>query len=270
MNEIYKKLFENIRAKKPLIHHITNYVTANDCANITLAVGASPVMADDIAEVSDICAISSALLINMGTLNAHTIESMLTAGKTANRLNIPVVFDPVGVGASSLRNKTARKFLNEIKVSVLRGNISEIKFIAGLQSETKGVDASNRDLTDDTIPIAKNLSKKLDCVVAITGAVDIISNGEKNVSIKNGHKMLSNITGTGCMCSSLIASFCGASPKNIFESAITAISIMGIAGEIAFSKSGGNGNGSFRTALHDAVSKINAEIFKERVKIYEE
>ena len=135
------ELLNRLKNKKPLIHNITNYVTVNDCANILLAIGASPIMADDLKESADITSIASALVINIGTLNERTIESMIASGKKANELNIPVVLDPVGAGASSFRNETTKRILEEIKISVLRGNISEIKFIAGLESEKKGVDA---------------------------------------------------------------------------------------------------------------------------------
>ena len=271
MKKDYGNLLESVRSKKPLIHHITNYVTVNDCANITLAIGASPVMADDLNEAADITGISSALVLNMGTLNERTVKSMLIAGKAANKAGIPVVFDPVGVGASKLRNQSAAKILDEIKISVLRGNISEIKQIAGIQSTTKGVDASHEDMlnTDDAITVTKTLSAKLGCVVAVTGAIDVVSYGEKAVCIENGNPMMSNITGTGCMCSSLIGSFCGAAPDLLFDATVSALLAMGIAGEIAFEKAGEKGNGSFRVALHDAVSSMDAKILTGRAKLYE-
>ena len=271
MSMSYGRLLESVRNKNPLIHHITNYVTVNDCANITLAVGASPVMADDISEAADIARIASALVINMGTLNERTVASMLAAGKAANEAGIPVVFDPVGVGASSLRNQSAARILDEVRISVLRGNISEIKRIAGAQAETKGVDASQEDLLTaaDAVAVAKSLPAKLGCVVAVTGAIDIVSDGEKTVCIENGHFMLSNITGTGCMCSSLIGSFCGAEPGSCFEAAAAALMTMGVAGEIAFEQAGGKGNGSFRAALHDAVSHMDGKVLIGRAKLYE-
>ena len=271
MNAQYGKLLEAVRGANPLIHHITNYVTVNDCANITLAIGASPVMADDIAETADITRISSALVINMGTLNERTIASMLVSGKSANERGIPVVFDPVGVGASNLRNQTAARILDEIRIGVVRGNISEIKQLVGMQSTTRGVDASQDDLinADDAAVIAKKLSSDLGCVVAITGAVDFISNGERVVSVENGHPMLSRITGTGCMCTSLVGSFCGAAPDLQFEAAVAALLTMSIAGEVAFDNAGDKGNGSFRAALHDAVSRMDAQTLVERAKIHE-
>ena len=173
-------MMEDIRAKKPLVHHITNYVTVNDCANIVLAIGASPIMADDIDEVETITSISSALVINIGTLNRRTIESMVAAGKKANELGIPVVLDPVGAGASALRNETTERLLAEVKVTVLRGNMSEIRYTAGLEADTKGVEVSEADQkigTDEGTQVAQNVARKFGCVVAITGPTDIITDG---------------------------------------------------------------------------------------------
>jgi len=264
-------ILNQLRNSKPLVHHITNYVTVNDCANITLGIGASPVMADDIGEAADITAISSSVVLNMGTLNERTIPSMIAAGKSANQKKIPVVFDPVGAGASKLRNDTAARLINEVRLSVLRGNISEIRFVAGMGSETKGVDASESDAADaDNMgQIAKTLAKKLGCVVSISGAVDIVSDGDKIFYIENGHPMLGNLTGTGCMCSSLVGSFCGAAKTHAYAATAAAMLCMGIAGELAYEKAGLNGNGSFRAALHDAISQMDAETL-ERLARYRE
>jgi hydroxyethylthiazole kinase len=264
-------LINNIREAKPLVHHITNYVTVNDCANITLAIGASPIMADDIEEVQEIIDISQSLVLNIGTLNNRTIDSMLAAGKKANERKIPVVLDPVGAGVSKLRNKTVNKLLEQINFSVIRGNMSEIRFIAGLSATTKGVDASETDLAvsaQNGVRIAKSLADKLGCVIAITGATDIISSGKQTVCIENGHKMLGAVTGTGCMCSSLIGSFCGAS-TDYFIAATSGILCMGIAGEIAFENVGQKGNGAFHMGIMDEISKLNAETLIRRANIYE-
>lgn len=271
MLEICANLTEEVHTISPLVHHITNYVTVNDCANITLGIGASPIMADSAEEAADITKISSALVLNMGTLNERTVPSMIQAGKAANAANIPVVFDPVGAGASNFRNETAKKIVDEVKLTVLRGNISEIRFLSGLSSETKGVDASQSDLheSETAKDIAASLAKKLDCVVAITGAIDVVSDGKQTFCIENGHAKLSSLTGTGCMSSSLTGSFCGAAPKKPLASAIAALLCMGIAGEIAFEKAGQIGNGSFRCALHDAISQMSPEILRKRAKLYE-
>ncbi|MEQ3339211.1 hydroxyethylthiazole kinase [Clostridium butyricum] len=266
------ELLNRLKNKKPLIHNITNYVTVNDCANILLAIGASPIMADDLKESADITSIASALVINIGTLNERTIESMIASGKKANELNIPVVLDPVGAGASSFRNETTKRILEEIKISVLRGNMSEIKFIAGLESETKGVDASESDLksdSDEGIRVAKSLAKRFNCTVAITGVCDIVSDGEKFVTIENGTKMLSNVTGTGCMTTALVGGYLGAceTKEDLFIAAISGIISMGICGEIAEERAGNIGLGSFHMAIIDAVSNLDEENLLNRSKI---
>ncbi|WP_394884485.1 hydroxyethylthiazole kinase [Clostridium butyricum] len=266
------ELLNRLKNKKPLIHNITNYVTVNDCANILLAIGASPIMADDLKESADITSIASALVINIGTLNERTIESMIASGKKANELNIPVVLDPVGAGASSFRNETTKRILEEIKISVLRGNMSEIKFIAGLESETKGVDASESDLksdSDEGIRVAKSLAKRFNCTVAITGVCDIVSDGEKFVTIENGKKMLSNVTGTGCMTTALVGGYLGAceTKEDLFIAAISGIVSMGICGEIAEERAGSIGLGSFHMAIIDAVSNLDEEDLLKRSKI---
>lgn len=264
-------LLNQIKHKAPLVHHITNYVTVNDCANVTLAIGASPIMADDIEEVQEITAMSQALLINIGTLNSRTLTSMLEAGKKANELNIPVVLDPVGVGASGLRNKAVGQLIEQVNISVIRGNMSEIRFIAGLDSMTKGVDASETDLNNSVtsgIDTAKTLADKLGCVVAVTGAVDIVSNGSRTICIENGHKILSAVTGTGCMCSSLIASSCAAT-SDYFLAAVSGILYMCIAGEIAYENARKKENASFHAALLDEIGRLDVETLKMRAKIYE-
>lgn len=181
---MFKTEFENVRTKCPLIHNITNYVTVNDCANMVLACGASPIMADDAAEVEDITTICGGLNINIGTLNSRTITSMLLAGKKANALGHPVVLDPVGAGASKLRTDTAFRLLKEVKFTVIRGNISEVKTLASGAGTTKGVDADVADkVTEENLDAAVDFAKKFaaetGAVVAITGAIDIVADGEK-------------------------------------------------------------------------------------------
>ena len=264
------KLLGKVRRTVPLIHHITNYVTVNDCANITLAIGASPIMADAPEEAADITAISSALVLNMGTLNSRTVESMLISGKKANEKGLPVIFDPVGAGASPFRNQMAERILREVNVDVLRGNISEIRFIAGLQSETKGVDASLVDMEGGEAPnIARDLAGNMGCVVAITGAVDAISDGSHTLCVKNGNPAMSGITGTGCMCSSLIGSFCGIGEGSLLTATIAGILCMGIAGEISFTRERMSGNGNLRIGIINAVSLMDADILTGKAELYE-
>ena len=261
-------LLYEIRRKTPLIHNITNYVTVNDCANAILAIGASPIMADDAAEVEEIVSISSALVINIGTLNQRTITSMIMAGKRANELNIPVILDPVGAGASTLRNKTTQEILSQVKIDVIRGNLSELSFIAGFKVSTKGVDTAKSDEKNDAAVIAKSVANKYSCVVGITGKVDVISDGIRVAKIANGHKLLSKVTGTGCMVSALVGSFCSVT-NDYYTAAVTGIAAMGISGEIAFEKTGTIGTGSFHISLIDALSNMNGTCFSERAKIDE-
>lgn len=251
------QLLTEVKAKNPLIHHITNYVTVNDCANIVLALGGSPVMADDEAEVEEMVGIASALVINIGTLNSRTIKSMFLAVKRANQLGIPVILDPVGVGATSLRTKTATKLIQELQLTVLRGNMSEIKTLAGISSQTRGVDAID-DLSGG-VEIAADLAKRLGCIVAITGAQDIISDGIRIGLIDNGHPLLSKVTGTGCMATSLVGCFCGVT-KDYYLATCGGIMTMGLVGERAFTGlSLTAGIGSFKVSLFDWVYKLTAD-----------
>lgn len=267
-------LLINVREVSPLVHHITNYVTVNDCANITLSIGASPVMADDINEVRDMVSIASSFVINIGTLNSRTVEAMIEGGKRANELNIPVILDPVGAGATPYRTEVAKKIMDNVKLSIIRGNLSEIKTLYGINSKTKGVDSvedtSNTSELENAKALAKDFAIKSGSVIAITGAVDIITDGIKLYTVENGHKIMSKVTGTGCMCSSLIGSYLGVH-KDIFLSALSGVVSMGIAGEIAEENlSEGEGTGSFKVKLMDNIYNLSKEIIIERGKISEE
>ena len=263
-------LIEKARTTKPLVHHITNYVSVNDCANITLAIGGSPIMADAIEEIADIVGISSSVVLNIGTLNTTTLKSMIAAGKKANELDIPVIFDPVGAGASTFRNKAVEDILKEIKPAIIKGNISEICYIAGFKPHTRGVDASPNNLEYTEIKsMIEDLARKFNCVIAVTGTIDFVSNGNKTISIKNGHSMLSQLTGTGCMCSSLIGVLSSMNKTKVFESTVTAMLSMGIAGEIAFENEGKNGSGSFHTALINAIGLMNTDMIVRRMVLDE-
>lgn len=268
-------LLTKIRDEKPLVHHITNYVTVNDCANITLAIGASPVMADDINEVEEMVSIASSLVLNLGTLNERTILSMLAAGKKANDLNIPIVLDPVGVGATSYRTETAKRLIKELNISVIKGNISEISTLYGMNTRTKGVDAEESsdapdNDTQNKIEIAEKLASNLNCIIAITGAIDIITDGIKVYTIENGDAIMSRITGTGCMCTSLIGSFCAVS-NNTLEGALAGVLSMGIAGEIAKDNVciNNKGTGSLKVEIMDCIYNLNKNIIVKKGKVYE-
>ena len=269
---MFKDMLENVRKNCPLIHNITNYVTVNDCANIVIACGASPIMADDKAEVADITAICAGLNINIGTLNSRTIDSMLIAGKRANELNHPVVLDPVGAGASKLRTETAMKLLEEVNFTVIRGNISEIKTLASGNGTTKGVDADVADKVteenlDDVIAFAKTFAEKTGAVIAITGAIDIVADSKKAYCIRNGHPMMSSITGTGCQLSAMTAAFVTANFDYPLEAAAAAVSAMGYAGEIAHSRlTEMDGNATYRNYIIDAIYNMTPEMLEKGAK----
>lgn len=271
---MFEKILANVQEKSPLVHNITNYVTVNDCANIALACGASPIMADDAKEVEEITAICNALVINIGTLNERTIHSMIKAGKRANELHHPVVLDPVGAGASALRTDTVFKLLQEVKFSVIRGNISEIKTVYAGSGSTKGVDADAGDAVNESnmeavISFARDLSQRTGAVIAITGATDIVANPEKVYIINNGHPMMAKITGSGCMLTTLIGAFCGANADQILDGTAAAVCAMGLCGELAYQKVAetGGGTSSFRTYLIDFISKLDSELLNGGIKI---
>lgn len=262
-----ENIIKTLREKKPLVHCITNYVTVNDCANVLLAIGASPIMSDEEKDVEDIVSICSALVINIGTLNQRTVKSMLLAGKKANKLGIPVVLDPVGNGASKFRTETTNTILKEIKLAAIKGNISEIKMIYSGIASTRGVDAglADKDTIENKIKIAQELSKKIGCIIAITGKTDVVADGKLVYTIDNGSAKMGNITGAGCMCTCLVGSFLGAF-DNKLEATVSAIAVMGIAGELADKQN--IGTGSFRTGLIDQLSWMDDKIFNDEKKIF--
>ena len=260
---MFAEQFANVRTKSPLIHNITNYVTVNDCANMVLACGASPIMADDAAEVEDITTICGGLNINIGTLNSRTIESMLKAGKKANALGHPVVLDPVGAGASALRTETAYRLLDEVRFTVIRGNISEVKTLASGAGTTKGVDADVADrVTEENLDGAVAFAKAF---AAKTGAV--VADGAKAYCIRNGHPMMSAITGTGCQLSALTAAFITANPGQPLEAAAAAVCAMGLAGEIAHARlTPLDGNATYRNYIIDAIYNMTPAQLEEGAK----
>ena len=256
---MFEEILQNVRLKKPLTHCITNYITTNDCANIVLACGASPTMAEAEQEAAEIASQADGLDINIGNLNSHTVLAMHRAIAA-----IPVVLDPVGAGASTYRMETLRDFFAQYQFSVVRGNVSELLAVGGAASNTKGVDAGAADAVteenlQERVKFFKQLSAKLGAVVSVSGAIDIIASPERN-----GHPMMSCVTGTGCMLSALTAAYCGGNPDNILEAAAAATAAMGVAGDIAYQKTKeqGLGTGSFRVYLMDAISMMDAEILQ--------
>ena len=244
-----------IRNTKPLVHHITNYVVMNVSANITLSLGASPVMAHALPEVEDMVSIAGVLYINIGTLSDRWIESMLAAGKMANKKHVPVLLDPVGAGATRYRTETAKKILKEVKVDVLKGNAGEMQSLAGEKVMVKGVDST----TSAGMGTAESLAKEYGLTAVITGREDYVSNGRQSATVKNGTEMFSRITGAGCMLGSVIASFM-AVQKDLFASAIEGLVTFEIAGEKAAART--KLPGSFMTALIDEISLMNEDSYK--------
>ncbi len=280
-----------VREKRPVIHCITNYVTAGDVANIILACGGSPIMADQPEEVSEITALSDCLLLNIGTPKETTKSAMIKAGLAANRRNLPVIFDPVGIGASRLRTETALSLLKEVKITVIRGNASELRVLLreftgqnaengnGSASPARGVDASFSDeIKEDTLESLKETARALSAatgaVTVMTGAIDIVSSGKENCLIRNGCPQMSRITGSGCMLDGIIAAYTASigpmpSQNDIFQAAALATAAAGLCGERAatLAEQISGGTGSFRCCFLDEVSLLEESTLKGGIKI---
>ncbi len=267
------RALSSVRESTPLVHCITNYVTVNDCANALLALGASPIMSDEPQDVEDITALCSALVLNIGTLNQQTIAAMHGAAAKAEELGHPIVLDPVGAGASQLRTRTASALLEGYGISVLRGNMSEVKALAGASASTRGVDADPSDaVTEENLSasaaFARELSVRTGAVVAITGAIDVVADASHAFAIRNGCALMGRITGTGCMLSALLGAFAGARSDAPFEAVLAAVTAMGVAGEQAAARmSAVDGSGSFRVYLMDALFGLTLEALEERAKV---
>ena len=245
----------------PLVDCITNFVTVNDCANILLAVGGSPTMASDIREVQETAAAASALLCNLGAIDK--VESMILGGQAANRAGKPVVFDPVGAGNTSLRRAESARLLDAVQFAVIRGNASEIRALAQHRAAGSGVDVSDADqITEKTLPrtvaSARALAVQTGAVVAVSGPIDVLTDGRETILLHNGCATMSRVTGSGCMLTALMGAFCGAMPGQPFAAACAAAATMGVAGELAEARrlAHGTGNATFRTDLIDAVFNL--------------
>ena len=256
------ELVLRIRAKHPLLHHITNFVVMNETANATLAIGALPVMAHAKEEVAEMVGAAGALVLNPGTLTPEWVEAMLIAGKRANELGTPIVYDPVGVGATKLRNETGQRFLDNLHLAVIRGNSGEVGALAGAGGIVKGVESVEG--VKDPVAVAKNLARKYNTVVAITGKRDIISDGARVMGVDNGHVMLNTITGTGCMATTIVAAFC-AVEKDYLVAATAALACYGLAAQRAARRA--KAPGSFRAALLDAIYQLTPAQIKAGVKV---
>jgi hydroxyethylthiazole kinase len=251
-----------IRTNSPLVHNITNYVVMNNTANALLSIGASPVMAHAIEEVRDMVNISSSLVINMGTLSEKWLDAMLLAGDTAKDRKIPVVFDPVGVGATKYRTETASRIIKVCKPSVIRGNASEIMSLTNANIKTKGVDSTMSSLS--ALDSANMLAKKYETIVVISGAEDYITDGTTTISTKNGSDLMARVTGMGCTATAIIGAFVAIN-KNTLEATAHAMAIMGLCGEIAAEES--KGPASMQANFIDQLYNISAQEINERLKL---
>ncbi|MBI1801835.1 MAG: hydroxyethylthiazole kinase [Chloroflexi bacterium] len=256
------EILERVRAERPLIHHITNFVTMNDVANATLAIGATPVMAHAVEEVSEVTASARALALNLGTPSPARIEAMCASGQTANQHHIPIVFDPVGVGATQFRAESARRLLDAARVQMIRGNASEVAALVNSHITMRGVDANGapRDVTASV----QALAALHHSVVAATGARDFVSDGQRVIGIDNGHPWFARITGAGCMATAIVAAFAAVETDRL-RATVAALTCYGIAGEIAAAHAAGIG--SFKLRLMDALFALTPEQIYSMAKI---
>lgn len=268
--EEFAKVLRHVREQAPLVQCITNFVTVNDCANIILAAGGSPSMAHDIREVEEAVRSTGALVCNLGAI--EDTDAMILAGKEANRLEIPVVLDPVAAGGTQLRRDACARLLREVRFSVIRGNASEIRFLAGQQTCGSGVDVSAVDAVTEenlsaAVEMAAALAKRTGSVIAVSGKLDVVTDGARSAVLRNGCATMARITGSGCMLTSLIGAFCAAAPKEPFTAAVAAMGAMGVCGELAEKcrMQNGTGNASFRTDLIDAVFNLTQSQLTEGI-----
>ena len=269
-----KICFENVQQKNPLVHCITNFVTVNDCANIVLAVGGQPTMAKHPGETAQVAARAAALVLNMGTVSE--IDAMLNAGRSANEHGRPIILDPVGVASSDLRKKLIGEMSRAMRFSIIRGNASEIRYMATGIGGGAGVDASLEDrITSANAAsfgaLARSLAQSLGCVVSISGVIDIVADSCHAYAVHGGCYEMSRITGSGCMLTALMGAFAGANPDCITEAAITAQAVMNVSGELAKLKTDAAGGGTmtFRMHLIDMVSLMTPEILEEHARVEE-
>jgi hydroxyethylthiazole kinase len=253
-NTMFSDIFADVHLKHPLVHHITNYVTVNDCANITIAAGAAPVMADAPEEVCEMAGLAGALVLNIGTLDKEQVESMILAGGLANDRQIPVVLDPVGAGATRFRTRTALRLMDELRITILKGNAGEIGILAGAEASVRGVDSCG--MTGDPVTIARKFAEASGIPVVVSGSTDIVTDGKRVLLVGNGHPLMGTISGTGCMAASVTGAFAAVSDDPVNASA-AALATFGVAGEKAAAYA--HGPYSFRTALFDELAALTPE-----------
>jgi hydroxyethylthiazole kinase len=254
-----------LRERKPLVHQITNYVVMNETANATLSLGALPVMAHAREEVEEMTRLAGALVINIGTLSPHWVEAMVIAGKTANAIDVPVVLDPVGAGATTYRTETARRILDEVDVAVLRGNAGEVATLVGVEAEVRGVESMATG--GEPADLARAAAQNLGLVASVTGPVDHVSDGKRVLAVANGHELLGAVSGTGCMSSAITGCFLAAKKEDPLAAAAEALAAFGVAGEDAARDA--KGPGSFHVNLYDALAALDPATLDERARISE-
>ena len=266
-------ILEKVRYAAPLIHCITNYVTVNDVANVLLAIGARPIMADDPDEAEEITALCAGLCLNIGTLNARTIPAMIAAGKRAQALRHPIILDPVGAGASRLRTETAMHILNEVRPTIVRGNISEIRTLAVGSGTTQGVDADAADaVTEETLAATadflRGFAARTEVIIVVTGAIDLVTDGVTTYVVRNGRAEMGRVTGTGCQLSALLAAALAVEPLGFLASVAETVALMGAAGELAWARMEEyDGNATYRTRIIDAIYRMTGEELAARMNI---
>lgn len=262
------EMLKQVRRVKPLVHCITNYVTANDCANLLLACGGSAIMADDPEEVAEVTAMCDGLVINMGTPNPRKLEAMVRAGARANALRHPVVLDPVGVGSSQLRRDAARRLLERVQFAAIRGNASEIRTLIRGTAAHRGVDADPEVTSaEDALSNARRLARATGAVVIVTGDTDVVTDGETVHRVHNGHPMMRTVTGTGCQLSALTGAYVTANPGATLRAALAAVCAMGVCGEVAHERlAPPDGNATYRNYMIDAIYHLTPEALERSAK----
>jgi hydroxyethylthiazole kinase len=252
MNLQAYNLLERVRQQQPVVHHLTNWVTIYDCAQVVKTLGASPVMAHAVEEVAEMTQIASALVLNIGTLTVDFVEAMKVAAKSANKKGIPVILDVCGAGATGLRDRKCQELLNEARIDVIKGNASEVARVAGQSVKTRGVDAT--EVGGDLALLAQQLASQRNATVVVTGQVDIVTDGKKSYRIANGHAMMAHVVGTGCMAASVIGTF-AAVERDLATAAASALAILGIAAEVAAEKA--PGPATFKERLFDCLYTLD-------------
>jgi hydroxyethylthiazole kinase len=252
-----------LRARKPLIHQITNYVVMNETANATLALGALPVMAHAREEVEEMVGLASALVLNIGTLSEHWIDAMLLAGRAANERGVPVVLDPVGAGATRYRTDTAKRLLDELRIAVVRGNAGEVATLVGVDAEVRGVESIGE--AADPGELARAAARELGVAAAVTGPVDHVSDGDQIVGVANGHELLGAVSGTGCMATAITGCFLAVKRDAPLEAAAEALVAFGVGGEDAARTA--RGPGTFHAGLYDALADLDPDTLDGRARL---